>query len=76
MEWDKMEYLIVILLIILIFKEQIIELFKELLSLRDNKPNEDEVEVQKQKEFRKEFDKMMEYSVEDAIRSKRSGING
>lgn len=71
-----MEYLIVILLIILIFKEQIIELGKELLSLRDNKPNEDEVEVQKQKEFRKEFDKMMEYSVEDAIRSKRSGING
>lgn len=71
-----MEYLIVILLIILIFKEQIIELGKELLSLRDNKPNEDEVEAQKQKEFRKEFDKMMEYSVEDAIRSKRSGING
>jgi phosphatidylinositol kinase/protein kinase (PI-3 family) len=76
MEWDKMEYLIVILLIILIFKEQIIELVKELLSLRDKEPTEDEVEVQKQKEFKKEFDKMMEYSVEDAIRSKRSGIDG
>lgn len=73
MELDKMEYLVIALLIILIFKEDIVKLVSD---LRENKTEPDEAEQIKQEKYKKEFDKMMDYSVEDAIQSKRGDIDG
>lgn len=68
-----MEYLVIALLIILIFKEDIVKLVSD---LRENKTEPDEAEQIKQEKYKKEFDKMMDYSVEDAIQSKRGDIDG
>ena len=68
-----MEYLVIALLIILIFKEDIVKLASD---LRENKTEPNEAEQIKQEKYKKEFDKMMDYSVEDAIQSKRGDIDG
>ena len=68
-----MEFLIVALLIILIFKEDIIRL---VATLREEKEKPNEEEIGKQEAYKREFDKMMGYSIEDAIKSKRSEIDG
>ena len=57
--------IIIILLLVLIFKD-----------IKFKKPEkvvekQDEKEVQKQKEIREEFDKLMGYSIRDAIESKK-----
>lgn len=65
-----MELIIIALLIILIFKEDIIRL---VTTLREQHKEEAE---EKPDEYKKEFDKLMDYSIEDAIKSKRSDING
>lgn len=57
--------IIIGLLIVLIFKD-------ELKGLRKQKPEEvSKIEEEKQKEFREQFEKLMAYSIEDAIESKK-----
>ena len=67
-----MEYIIVILLIYLIFRD----IVRDDISKLFRKKETDEIEEQKQKAYKKEFDNMMGYSIEDAISSKRSEIDG
>ena len=67
-----MEYIIVILLIYLIFRD----IVRDDISKLFRKKETDEIEEQKQKAYKKEFDNMMRYSIEDAIASKRSEIDG
>lgn len=68
-----MELILVILLIYLIFRDVIRD---DITKLWNKKPEKDEIEEERQKLYKKEFDDMMSYSVEDAIRSKRSEIDG
>lgn len=66
-----MEWIIVALLIMIFFKEDIIKIAEAIRG--NNKEAEDD---EKPDEYKKEFDKLMDYSIEDAIKSKRSDING
>ncbi len=62
------EYVIVILLIVLIFKDELKGIFKD-KSIKSEEPDEAvKSEVKKRKE---EFDKLMSYSIDKAIDSKR-----
>ena len=63
-----MEYVIVILLLVLIFKDELKAMFND-KSIKSEEPDEAvESEVKKRKE---EFDKLMSYSIDKAIDSKR-----
>jgi hypothetical protein len=66
-----METILIILLIYLIFRD----VFKEDIdNFRYRKERKrDEKEEKRREEFKDEFDKMMSYSVERAIESKRGG---
>lgn len=69
-----METILIILLIYLIFRD----VFKEdIENFRNRKERQvNEKELKRREEFKEEFDKMMEYSVEKAIQSKRGDIDG
>lgn len=66
-----MEWIIIALLIMVLFKDDIIKIAEAIRGSR-TKAEEDE----KPDERKKEFDKLMDYSIEDAIKSKRSDIDG
>nr|DAO67288.1 MAG TPA: hypothetical protein [Caudoviricetes sp.] len=63
------DYLIILLLLILIFKD-FITIKVEKVEPKKETYFETE-EVKKQKERKEEFDKLMNYSIDDAIQSKR-----
>lgn len=65
-----MDYLIILLLLILIFKD-FITIKVEKVETKKETYFETEEEVKKQKERKEEFDKLMNYSIDDAIQSKR-----
>ena len=69
-----METILVILLIYLIFRD----VFKEDIdNFRNRKERKaDEKDVKRREEFKEEFDKMMTYSIEKAIESKRGDTDG
>lgn len=74
MELNNMETILIILLIYLIFRD----VFKEDIDnwkYRKDKHIDDKDEKRRE-QFKKEFDKMMEYSVEKAIQSKRGETDG
>lgn len=64
------DYLIILLLLILIFKD-FITIKVEKVEPKKETYFETEEEVKKQKERKEEFDKLMDYSIDDAIQSKR-----
>lgn len=64
------DYLIILLLLILIFKD-FITIKVEKVETKKETYFETEEEVKKQKERKEEFDKLMNYSIDDAIQSKR-----
>lgn len=64
------DYLIILLLLILIFKD-FITIKVEKVEPKKETYFETEGEVKKQKERKEEFDKLMDYSIDDAIQSKR-----
>lgn len=59
-------FIIIVLLLVLIFKDV---KFKK--PERIHKEKIDEEEIKRQKEIREEFDKLMGYSIKDAIESKK-----
>lgn len=65
------ELILIILVLYLIFKDSI----RQDISLWRKKPEIDEAERQRQKDYKREFDNMVNYSVEDAIKSKRGDID-
>jgi hypothetical protein len=65
------ELILIILVLYLIFKDSI----RQDISLWRKKPEIDEAEQQRQKDYKREFDNMVNYSVEDAIKSKRGDID-
>lgn len=69
-----MELILIILLIYLIFRDVFREDIENWKYRREKRTN-DEDEHRRQ-EFKKEFDKLMEYSVEKAIESKRGDTDG
>ena len=66
-----MEWIIIALLIMVFFRDDIIKIAEAIRGSR-TEAKEDE----KPDERKKEFDKLMDYSIEDAIKSKRSDIDG
>lgn len=74
MEWDNMETILIILLIYLIFRDVFKEDVENWKNRKERKINEND--EKRREEFKAEFDKMMEYSVEKAIESKRGDTDG
>lgn len=64
------DYLIILLLLILIFKDFITIKVEKVEPKKETYSNAEE-ELKKQKERKEEFDKLMNYSIDDAIQSKR-----
>lgn len=60
------DFIIIILLIILIFQNK----FKPKVEIKE-KTNEEKIEDKKQLQRKEEFEKLMNYSIDDAIESKR-----
>lgn len=68
MGWDMANYIIIALLLYIILKDVLTFPRHEI-----EKPKVDLVKEQEIKERTEEFNRMMNYSLEDAIRSKRGG---
>lgn len=64
-----MDFIIIILLIVLIFQNYNRVIKKE--TIEKEKTVEEKVEEEKQLQRKKEFEKLMDYSIDDAIESKR-----
>ena len=67
MELDNMEWIILLLLIALLFKDEIKELKAALLS---KKETTEEIKNKRKEEFETELNNIMDYSIDKAIESK------
>ena len=67
MELDNMEWIILLLLIALLFKDEIKELKAALLS---KKETAEETKNKRKEEFETELNNIMDYSIDKAIESK------
>lgn len=65
------DIVLIVLLMYLIFRDVVREDITSLFMKKEEKQ-----EDKRYKEFKKEFNNMMDYSIEDAIKSKRGGLDG
>ena len=75
MELNNMEYVIVILLLVLIFKDELIDLIRSFKKEPEREKSIEEKQREKEKEQRKEefeqeLNKIMDYNIDTAIDSK------
>ena len=75
MELDNMENVILILLLVLIFKDELIDLIRSFKKVPEKEKTVEEKQrekekVQRQEEFEQELNKIMDYNIDTAIESK------